>query len=89
MGVKLALFVCKKLGLAINLIHHTLNAYNNSNIWEITCYAMTKKNIGNIYKPPKDVNENYRTFIEEFANKLVYLHKFKSEVIIAGDYHID
>ena len=51
---------------------------------------MKKKNYSwkYIYRPPKDVNENYRTFIDEFANKLVNVNKFKSEVMIAGDYNI-
>ena len=41
---------------------------------------MKKKVIlGNIYRPPKDINEMYRTFIDEFA-KLVNLNKFKREV---------
>ena len=51
---------------------------------------MTKTIIlGNVYRPPKDINENYQTFIDEFANKLVYLNNNRNEVIIAGDYNID
>ena len=45
--------------------------------------------LGNVYRPPKDINENYQTFIDEFANKLVYLNNNRNEVIIAGDYNID
>ena len=41
-----------------------------------------------MYRPLKDVNENYRTFIDECV-ELVNLDKFNSEVIIAGDYNID
>ena len=51
---------------------------------------MTKTIIlGNVYRPPKDINENYQTFIDEFANKLVYLNNNRNEVIIAGYYNFD
>ena len=51
---------------------------------------MTKTIIlGNVYRPPKDINENYQTFTDEFANKLVYLNNNRNEVIIAGYYNID
>ena len=69
--------------------------FENSNIWEgqfleITYQTMTKTIIlGNVYRPPKDINENYQTFIGEFANTLVYLNNNRNEVIIAGDYNID
>ena len=69
--------------------------FENSNIWEsqfleITYQTMTKTIIlGNVYRPPKDINENYQTFIDEFANKLVYLNNNRHDVIIAGDYNID
>ena len=69
--------------------------FEKLNIWEsqfleITYQTMTKTIIlGNVYRPPKDINENYQTFIDEFANKLVYLNNNRNEVIIAGDYNID
>ena len=69
--------------------------FEKSNIWEsqfleITYQTMTKTIIlGNVYRPPKDINENYQTCIDEFANKLVYLNNNRNEVIIAGDYNID
>ena len=52
---------------------------------------MTNKKLifGNIYKPPKDLNQNYHTFINEFSETLDYLQNQKSEIIIAGDYNID
>ena len=52
---------------------------------------MTNKKLilGNIYRPPKDLNQNYHTFINEFSETLDYLHNQKSEIIIAGDYNID
>ena len=69
--------------------------FENPNIWEsqfleITYQTMTNTIIlGNVYRPPKYINENYQTCIDEFANKLVYLNNNRNEVIIAGDYNID
>ena len=45
--------------------------------------------MGNIYRPPRDINENYETFIEELTPTLDKLNKRKTEVVIAGDYNID
>ena len=42
--------------------------------------------LGNIYRPPRDLNENYVNFTEEFTN---CLRKLKGEVLIAGDFNID
>ena len=41
------------------------------------------------YRPPRDVNENYQQFTEEFTRQLAKFQKSKGEVIIAGDYNID
>ena len=45
--------------------------------------------IGNIYRPPRDINENYYAFIDEFTLVLQKLLKRKNEVVIAGDFNID
>ena len=42
----------------------------------------THVTIGNIYRPPRDVND-------EFTRQLAKFQKSKGEVIIAGDYNID
>ena len=86
-------------GLAIYLkddyIHKNLQLYKKSTIWEgqfIEISSPTTKKkliIGNIYRPPYNVNANYATFIEEFEPIITYLQTLKSEVIIAGDYNID
>ena len=39
--------------------------------------------------PPRDMNENYQTFIDEFTSVLYDLQKRKCGVVIAGDYNID
>ena len=55
------------------------------------CYSTDKKKItiGNIYRPPRDINENYQKFIHEFTKVLTELQGSKGEVVIAGDYNID
>ena len=45
--------------------------------------------LGNIYRPPRDINENYRQFIDEFSTVLAKLERAHSDVIIAGDFNID
>ena len=45
--------------------------------------------LGNIYRPPRDINENYRQFIDEFSTVLAKLERSHSDVIIAGDFNID
>ena len=49
----------------------------------------THVTIGNINRPPRDVNENYQQFTDEFTRQLAKFQKSKWEVIIAGDYNID
>ena len=62
-----------------------------SNIWEGQFIRVTDEEtnthvtIGNIYRPPRDVNENYQQFTEEFTRQLAKFQKSKGEVIIAGD----
>ena len=49
----------------------TVKVFEGSNIWEgqfleITYQTMTKTIIlGNVYRPPKDINENYQTCIDD------------------------
>ena len=76
--------------------HTTLSFHKPSNIWEgqfieivINEVTNNKLILGNIYRPPKDLNQNYHTFINEFSETLDYLHTKKSKIIIAGDYNID
>ena len=65
-----------------------VKVFEDTNIWEgqfleIPYQTMTKTIIlGNVYRPPKDINENYQTFIDEFANKLEYLNNNGNEVIM-------
>ena len=68
----------------------------NSNIWEGQFIEIEQENVGNkkiilgnVYRPPRDTNENYNQFINEFVPILSDFGKSKSDVIIAGDYNID
>ena len=79
-----------------NLIYKILDMSLKSNIWEgqfIEIYvdSMCPKKIilGNIYRPPRDINENYRQFIDEFTTVLAKLEISQSDVITAGYFNID
>ena len=67
-----------------------------SNIWEGQFIEIYEDNpyaktliLGNIYRPPRDINENYRQFISEFTTVLTKLERNHSDVIIAGDFNIN
>ena len=43
----------------------------------------------NIYRPPNDIQLNYKMFIDEFTILLSCFDKINSEIIITGDLNID
>ena len=45
--------------------------------------------IGNIYRPPRDLNENYKLFLSEFTPIISSFDRTNSDVIIAGDFIIN
>ena len=46
--------------------------------------------IGNIYRPPRSLNENYNEFINEFSNAISSLkNNHKQNLILAGDFNIN
>ncbi len=45
--------------------------------------------LDNIYRPPRDVNENYKNFIDEFKHVISNLGNNSTDVIITGDTNID
>ena len=45
--------------------------------------------IGNIYRPPRDLNENYMRFPNEFTSIISLIDKTNSDIIIAGDFNIN
>ena len=75
--------------------YKTISTNIKSDIWEGQFISVTtqqtnnKITIGNIYRPPRDINENYQKFIDEFTKVLTELKGSKGEVVIAGDYNID
>ena len=86
-------------GLAIyvnSMFNYTsLSLFNGSNIWEgqfleISKHDLNKKIIiGNLYRPPRDINDNYQTLINEFNTMLTSLDRSNSEIILAGDCNIN
>ena len=69
-----------------------VNQYENweGQLIEITGGGITKPVImGNIYRPPRDLNVNYKQFIDEFSLLLSTFDQNNSEVIIAGDFNIN
>jgi hypothetical protein len=45
--------------------------------------------IGSIYRPPRDNNDNYATFIEEQEQILHNFQRSNKEVVLTGDFNID
>ena len=72
-----------------------LPIYIQSEVWEglfieISGRTLNKNIIiGNIYRPPRDRNENYKTFINELTPILSGLESRNCEVFLTGDFNID
>ena len=45
--------------------------------------------IGNIYRPPRDLYENYMQCLNEFISIISLIDKTNSDIIIAGDFNIN
>ena len=66
-----------------------------SDIWEGLFISVTTEKtnnniiIGNVYRPPRDICDNYQQFNDEFTDILHRLQKTKGEIAIVGDYNID
>jgi hypothetical protein len=88
-----------KGGVAIYLhnkfTYDTKMTLNSSTVWEGQVIQVSKGGlklpiiIANIYRPPKNLNDNYKQFINEFTPTLNALEKINSDVIITGDFNID
>ena len=92
--------ICTKhRGLAVYLSdkynYKLLSLHEYSEIWENQFIEVSgnksqkKVVLGNVYRPPRDINENYRTFIDEFTIILKSFQESKCEVVIAGNYNIN
>ena len=71
-----------------------LNGYicvTQSQIIEVSGDGLTQTiTIGNIYRPPRPSNENYKEFIDEFSTVLSSLKLNRNKnIILAGDYNIN
>ena len=70
----------------------SLNQYDN---WEgqfikVTGGELSKDIIiGNIYRPPIDLNENYKQFLSVFTPIISSFDRTNSDVIIAGYFNIN
>ena len=92
--------VCSfRSGLAIylneNYKYSILPLYNNSTVWEGLFIEVSEKGvkkpviIGNVYSPPRNTNNGYQSFIDEFTPILSHFDKRNNEIILAGYYNID
>ena len=90
---------CSSKGGLMMYIHEKFNykvkTYGNlcnnweSQIVELSGGGLSKPiTICNIYRPPSDLNENYKRFIDELST-LMEIIENKKEVIITGDFNIN
>ena len=72
-----------------------LSLYMKSDIWEGQFIEISgsqlERNIiiGNIYRPPRDTNANYHTFIEELKPIIEFVNNKNCECSILRDFNID
>ena len=84
-----------KEGLVIylheNFTFSTVALYERSDVWEGQIIQISGNELsykllhGNVYRPPRDILQNYNTFIDEFNRVSEQLTRSKTEVIISGD----
>ena len=63
--------------------------HGRGNTFKFMEEVFLKKIIGNIYRPPKDLNENYKKFTYELSQVLSHFEVLHSDTIIAGDTNIN
>ena len=91
---------CSNKGGLIIYLHEKFNydimlRYDTSDVWEGKFIKVTggglvnELSIGNIYRPPRDLNRNYKQFIEELMPILSLYEKDNSEMVLAGDFNIN
>ena len=91
---------CSAHGGLVIYLHNSYRHKNiltnvKSDIWEgqfisvINEKTNNKVIIGNVYRPPRDICENYQQLNKEFKEILLRLQKTKGEIAIVGDYNID
>jgi hypothetical protein len=92
---------CSSKGGLIIYLHNKfeydyISTLTNYNTWEGQIIQVKKGeyldkpvNIGNIYRPPKHIQDKYTEFINEISPILNSLESNNNDVIIAGDFNID
>ena len=86
-------------GLAIYVQKHhqnkVLSCYQHTKIWEGLFIEIESKEfkkkviIGNMYRPPRERNENYQPFLNELSPVLTDLEKYNDEIILTGDLNVN
>ena len=77
------------------LNYKSLELYEKSDIFEAQFIEISGSDIhkpviiGNMYRPPRDLNKNYETFIHEIGPILKELEKSNTESILSGDFNIN
>ena len=78
-----------------NFKYKYIKKINESNIWEGQFIEINggglSKNIvlANVYRPPRDLVENYKIFTEELTQSTMMFDNDKTEMIITGDTNIN
>ena len=91
---------CSNKGGLIVYLHEMFNydnvlCVNNSDVWEgqfinVRGGGLTKNIIlGNLYRPPRDIRENYETFYSELLPIVQRFEKSNSDVVLTGDTNIN
>lgn len=88
--------ISKHGGLAIYILDHIEYerldiVKSQSGTWEgmfvkIKVHGNTNLTVGNIYRPPRDLIENYTSFTKELEQQLL---AFNGNVLIGGDFNLD
>ena len=91
---------CSAKGGLLTYVHQTqhftvINNEHEYNSWEYQIVKLTNDGetkdimVINIYRPPNDIQQNYRQFIDEFSILISSFEKCNSEIIITGDFNIN
>ena len=89
---------CSGLGIYISDDYNfkVMNMHEQSMLWDIMFVEISgqsvnnmKITLGNIYRPPRNIIDDYNTFFSELVPILTQLNKSKSEVVISGDFNLD
>ena len=91
---------CSAKGGLLTYVHQTqhftvINNEHEYNSWEYQIVKLTNDGettdimVINIYRPPNDIQQNYRQFIDEFSILLSAFEKCNSEIIITEDFNIN